>query len=147
MGLFSAAWAACAGGTPLNNGRWYANDGSWFEDRIFVIGEQSTINGSEFSLATWPELDRIQSHIRVEAYPPPDPGVEPSGTIAYLTPESPLNARWYVIRWVSSGTPPTAYVHGIPLSDGSVVWRFYGTEPPGAPPPVPAALCDGVACE
>lgn len=145
------------GGISPSGARWYSHDGTdWHPDgtpgdtpplgdlegRIYVMGEESTIRAEEFSLVTWPEFVDVPTDVTVAETQPGR-----LGTIAFLVPRGALESRWYAIRWL--GEPQSHIeVRGVPLADGSVIWRFHAIDAPGsAAPPVPTHLCADRFCE
>lgn len=63
--------------------------------------------------------------------PWPETVEAPLGSVAEITPDASLEPRWYAVRWMPHAELPEArVVGGIPLSDGSIVWRLFGVAVP-----------------
>lgn len=117
---------ACA--APIVDRRWVATDGVALPGAITVVGEQSWIDGAQLSLWTWPELQPVPHTVSVEPWPAEEEEEsDPRNSVAYLIPSGSLGERWYAIRWQSAAesTSSIRIVGGVPLSDGSIVWRFF----------------------
>lgn len=118
------AVGGCGSAAPIPDPRWVGTDGRAIDGQIRLFGEGSTIVADQVSLATWPELGPVDYVATVEAD-------GPQNSVAIITPNQPLTARWYAVRWEPNGEVADARpVGAIALSDGSVVWRFYGVPVP-----------------
>lgn len=83
----------------------------------------------QVSLVTWPELEPVQTTPTERVIDPLDERAGPqhlSTHIIEFVPTEPLADRWYAIRWYAESVPPLVLLDGIPLGDGSVVWRVPG---------------------
>lgn len=122
----AAALAGCGtSGTPIQVQQWVGLDGFYYLDadpyiyEITGVPSYSELEPADFTLVTWPEMELVPStaeELLVERY-------QPTHSIR-LTPIDPLGARWYAIRWMGPPVSELTVLHGVPLSDGSMVWRF-----------------------
>jgi hypothetical protein len=118
---------------------WGALDGHFYAPGpIYVVSSFGEIDAEQLSLWTWPELSPVAHEVSSEM----DGG---AGNRAILTPDVPLTAEWYAIRWQGDSLPDgVTLTGGVPLQDGSYVWRFFGVSfPPRVFQMYPFTGCSG----
>lgn len=124
--------AGCVSATPpLTIERWVGFDDSFFRDtdpyiyELAGAGSWHELLSSDFTIVRWPQLDPVAAvteELRTAWSVDPD---FLGNRVIRVAPRPPLDDGWYAIRW--SGEPlseQVVFANGVPLSDGSVVWRF-----------------------
>lgn len=106
---------------------WHGIEGRSFPGAPYLVAGGELILDdlpARLTLVTWPELEEVPSDVTQ--------GPDPRGgarTVVWVSPAAPLADRWYAIRW-SGETHPHTTLDGVPLADGSWVWRLHGTYVP-----------------
>lgn len=125
----------CGRPAPMHDEGWVGFDGRSFVGDPYVAGvftspARSELEAADFDLVTWPEMDAVAAVAEevTEGTLGRDPEILDSHYFT-VRPEAPLDDRWYAVR-LAAGTSAGVHTNGIPLVDGTRVWRFHGTYRP-----------------
>lgn len=135
--LVVGAMAAVVGcgataGPPLEIEPWAGFDDWYFPATPAYVyevrgaGMGHELDADDFSLVTWPQMEPVAA-VAEELHLEPDDARDYDGRhVIRVVPADPLDTIWYALRWSGPELSGNTTLDGVPLADGSVVWRFDG---------------------